>query len=646
MTRKKGSRPASRGADSDLDDESSKSFSTASQRSFGGRNGSSVWEAELEEIEDDPFHENVEKLYEKRATTREEGLAGLISLLTSQWQYEEAVFRQETFTQMFLGSLKRGGPKESELAARALGLHVITLGASDMSERIFKDALPTLEPIILTGKAVASRVAAIDALSMLCFVGSEGPHEGLPTMALFARAFGKGTAKVQAAALRGWSLLLTTIPSGQLDSDFVEKYIKQLAALLHADDVEVRSAAGEAVALLYDSCGLAELPDTPADAFEPAASAAVVSTPARATYSNGRPPLPPNASPQQQQQPQHDSISAAPAALDAGGLEAAAAALQPREEGAAVGEQAQLQQQSEQVSGEEQGEGNGYHTNGAAPVSLAAQAAAFGDALEQAAVEQWQQQQRHLPESQEGEGQQAAQQGDQAAVEHDRDELAQQEGAEAGEGARAAGGLGVGSRPAQGTEAAATPGTGTRTPAARPGAAQLLLDSEEEEEGEEDAGRAGVPVKRLEDIVSRMRDLAKNRGDASRRSRRERASQRGIFRELCNIVEAGSVPTQKIKLRHGDVLVVDSLPATVRLNGLRRFLAEGFQTHLQDNTLLHQVFNFSPRNERPEKLSAWEKRMFRSPASAESKARTQQRKKDRQTMAAYKGSLLAGGMEG
>jgi hypothetical protein len=48
---------------------------------------------------------------------------------------------------------------------------------------------------------------------------------------------------------------------------------------------------------------------------------------------------------------------------------------------------------------------------------------------------------------------------------------------------------------------------------------------------------AGVPVKRLEDIVSRMKDLAKNRGDASRRSRRERASQRGMFRELCNIVE-------------------------------------------------------------------------------------------------------------
>lgn len=49
-------------------------------------------------------------------------------------------------------------------------------------------------------------------------------------------------------------------------------------------------------------------------------------------------------------------------------------------------------------------------------------------------------------------------------------------------------------------------------------------------------------MKRLEDIVSRMKDLAKNRGDASRRSRRERASQRGTFRELCNIVEVGGPP--------------------------------------------------------------------------------------------------------
>ena len=43
------------------------SFSTASQKSWGpGRGSSSNFEADLEEIEDDPFHEAVEKLYEKR----------------------------------------------------------------------------------------------------------------------------------------------------------------------------------------------------------------------------------------------------------------------------------------------------------------------------------------------------------------------------------------------------------------------------------------------------------------------------------------------------------------------------------------------------------------------------------------------------
>ena len=41
----------------------------------------------------------------------------------------------------------------------------------------------------------------------------------------------------------------------------------------------------------------------------------------------------------------------------------------------------------------------------------------------------------------------------------------------------------------------------------------------------------------LDDVVSRMKDLATNRGDKNRRSRRDRASTRSTFRDLCNIVE-------------------------------------------------------------------------------------------------------------
>ncbi len=46
----------------------------------------------------------------------------------------------------------------------------------------------------------------------------------------------------------------------------------------------------------------------------------------------------------------------------------------------------------------------------------------------------------------------------------------------------------------------------------------------------------------LDDVVSRMKELATNRGDNNRRSRRDRASTRSTFRDLCNVVEV-SLPS-------------------------------------------------------------------------------------------------------
>lgn len=382
---------------------------------------------DLDELPDDPFELQVEKLYEKRATTREDGLQKLIVLFTQEWQFEECAFRQDTFAQLFLNCLRRGAPSEAALAARALGLHVITLGASDASEAIFRDARAVLEPLLLTSKSTATKGAAVDALSMMCFVASEGPHETLEIINLLLRAIQKGVASVQAPSLRSLSLLLTTVPAGQLNASFVEAQLSMLTALLHSDNLEVRAAAGEAIALLYGMCNLSELPD-----------------------------------------PDSNSSSA---------------------------------QEDEVVIG------NGVH------------------------------------------------------------------------------------------------------PAA------------------------------LEDIVDRMKDLATNRGDAIRRSKKDRASQKGTFRELMSIVEQGSVGPQRIKLG-GDILVIDSLPDTIRLNAFRRYLATGFQAHLQMNPLLHEVFNFRPSSEPVERLSTREKRLYRSQTSAESKGRSLTRKKERKAMSAYKMASL------
>jgi hypothetical protein len=102
-------------------------------------------------------------------------------------------------------------------------------------------------------------------------------------------------------------------------------------------------------------------------------------------------------------------------------------------------------------------------------------------------------------------------------------------------------------------------------------------------------------------------------------------------------LQDGRVGTTKVKLRHGDLLLVDTLPATITLNYFRRYLGSGFQVHLQFNPLLHAVFDFQPLEERPERLSAVEKRAYRSPCSAQNKARAQDRRSQRASKGAAGG---------
>ena len=60
----------------------------------------------------------------------------------------------------------------------------------------------------------------------------------------------------------------------------------------------------------------------------------------------------------------------------------------------------------------------------------------------------------------------------------------------------------------------------------------------------------------------------------------------------------------------------------------------------QANPLLHQMFGFTPREDPAERLTRFEKRMYRSPNSAAAKQLTQHRKSHRADAAARKGSAL------
>ncbi|CAL8465178.1 g4713 [Coccomyxa elongata] len=422
MAKKKGGRRRDRddSGDERLDSGSCTSSSTlASLRDLESN--------DLQLVEEgDPFDRCIDALYEKRTTTRERALEALIGLLSMQYNHDCAVERQGTLSSLAIRSVRYGGAVEAALAARALGLLSLTLGAGDDSERLLEEAQPILERASTAGKGVQLKAIAVEALSMMVFVGVEDPTV-LDSAMTHMMGLWKGVPSVAGAALRGWALLLSTLPVHRLTAPFVESLLAALAQQLYSEATDVRAAAGEAIALLYDAAGLADL---------------------------------------------------------------------------------------ESDSGEESGE--------ATPLE---------------------------------------------------------------------------------------PG-GKRSPG-------------------------------MEEVVARMKDLATNRGDALRRSKKSRASLRSTFREICSSVEGGGAAESRIKLRCGDVLVVNTPRGATQLAALRRFLAEGFQTHLQFNTLLHQVFDFEPLQER-ERLTAVERRLFRSPGSAVSKWRTQDRNSARAATAAYKGAMMAG----
>jgi hypothetical protein len=65
------------------------------------------------------------------------------------------------------------------------------------------------------------------------------------------------SAKLRAAALRGWAFLYTSLNT-QFSSRQLEGLMATFAELLHDQEVEVRAAAGEGLALLYHTSGLAD----------------------------------------------------------------------------------------------------------------------------------------------------------------------------------------------------------------------------------------------------------------------------------------------------------------------------------------------------------------------------------------------------
>ncbi|KAH9323430.1 hypothetical protein KI387_018069, partial [Taxus chinensis] len=212
---------------------------------------------------------HLDALYEKRSSTRESGLNAIMKAFTSSVQLEFAVRRNETLVHQYVSLIKHGSPSKAALAAHALGLLAVTLGASKITHQIIEESSPHLGRVAKLSSDVACRISALQSLAVVTFIGEAdveriektvdmlwqvGVHKG-GSYADQASGITNPPPEAREAALYSWSFLLTKIPRQKVDSFLVKQTLPVLLSFLNTDVRAVCIAVGEAIAIIFETTG-------------------------------------------------------------------------------------------------------------------------------------------------------------------------------------------------------------------------------------------------------------------------------------------------------------------------------------------------------------------------------------------------------
>ncbi|CAK9178961.1 unnamed protein product [Ilex paraguariensis] len=128
-----------------------------------------------------------------------------------------------------------------------------------------------------------------------------------------------------------------------------------------------------------------------------------------------------------------------------------------------------------------------------------------------------------------------------------------------------------------------------------------------------------------EKILNQVRNLSVEAGGKGS-AKKDLNHQRNSFRDILELLEDGYSPDTSLKIG-GELLSTTTWAQLIQLNFLKHFLGGGFVKHMQENEFLHDLFDFTPKSKlllgTEGRISAIEKRLYKSPNSVLSKARTQ-----------------------
>ncbi|KAE8658965.1 Detected protein of confused Function [Hibiscus syriacus] len=193
---------------------------------------------QLEFKKDSLLDEVVDALYEKReelfGVLHEKALASIIEAFNSNLQRQFVEKKFATLLYQCLNSIKKGSSKEISLASHVIGLLALTVGPASV----------------------------LECLAIITFVGGIGPEETEKSMQIMWQLVHpklgsnvvtvKPSAVAITATVSAWSFLLTTMDGWRLSPKLWQESIEYLYTLLDKDDLSVRIAAGEALAVIFE----------------------------------------------------------------------------------------------------------------------------------------------------------------------------------------------------------------------------------------------------------------------------------------------------------------------------------------------------------------------------------------------------------
>ncbi|KFV59262.1 Interferon-related developmental regulator 1, partial [Gavia stellata] len=203
---------------------------------------------------------------DKSAKTRQAALESLKSAFSSKILYEFIMERRMTLTDSIERCIKKGKSDEQCAAAGLACLLCVQMGSGIESEEIFKTLGPVLKKIVCDGTAsIQARQACATCLGICCFIVTDDITELYSTMECLENIFIKAYQRdrdangvssthntvLHISALLAWTLLLTICPMNEVKKK-IEMHLHKLPSLLSCDDLNMRIAAGETLALLFE----------------------------------------------------------------------------------------------------------------------------------------------------------------------------------------------------------------------------------------------------------------------------------------------------------------------------------------------------------------------------------------------------------